>query len=323
MRRLTGLSPALGALLAVFALAGCGEQDDPLPEGRLRIATGNAGGVYAAYGKRLAQIADEHLPKLDASAVATDGSVENLRLLQSGDAEVAFTLADAAADAQLGRGPFQERIDVVALARLYDNDVQLIVRDEPRNAQIRRVDDLAGKVISVGARGSGTALIARRVLGLSKLKGPRAPRRLVERGIDASTAALAAGEIDAFFWSGGLPTPAVEDLGNTIPIRLLDLGGVAAQLKRGFGDLYAETTVPESVYGAARPVRTVSVANFLVVRRDFPRRSAYRLTRLLFERYDELKSAHEEAERLQSATAIVTDPLALHPGAEDWYREGD
>jgi TRAP-type uncharacterized transport system substrate-binding protein len=74
------------------------------------------------------------------------------------------------------------------------------------------------------------------------------------------------------------------------------------------------------VYGLASAVTTVSVPNYLVVRRDFDAETAYRLTRLLF-RCPEIQRAHPEAARLDIRAAIATYPLDLHPGAARWYRE--
>ncbi|HEX8156024.1 MAG TPA: TAXI family TRAP transporter solute-binding subunit [Solirubrobacteraceae bacterium] len=308
---------AVVVVLSVISLSGCGSDEAPLPPRSLRIATGNAGGVYAAYGEGLAGIVNRRLPRLRASVLHTDGSVANLRRLATGRAEVAFTLADSAADALRGAGRFSERVSIAAVARLYDNYVQLIVG---RDAKIGRVEDLAGRDISIGAPGSGTALIAQRVLKLAHLVGAQAPRRRT-LDVDRSAAALASGQIAAFFWSGGLPTPAIERLARNVPIKLLDMGGVGSQLNRRYGDLYTQTRIPRTAYGRAGAVRTVSVANFLVVRRDLDDETAYRLTRLLFERHDELKRAHPEAARLNARAAIATSPVALHRGARRWYQQ--
>ena len=136
-----------------------------------------------------------------------------------------------------------------------------------------------------------------------------------------SSGALTAGRIDAFFWSGGLPSAAITDLRRTMPIRLVGLGDVVDDLTRSYGELYTETTVPAVVYGAQSAVTTVSLPNFLVVRRDMPDAEAYWLTRLLFEGQSQLIRAHPEARRLDRRTAIATHPLDLHPGAARWFRE--
>jgi TRAP transporter TAXI family solute receptor len=304
--------------LMVVLLAGCTGNDDPRrPSGEISVATGNQGGVYAEYGAGYAELIDRRLPDASARVLHTGGSVDNLRLVGAGKVRVGFTLADSAADAVAGRAPFTERVPVVALAALYDNYVQLVV---PADSPVRSVRELRGRRVSVGAVGSGTALLAERILkvaGLSPGKDVSA-RRLDVR---ESTGALAAGRIDAFFWSGGLPTAAITDLRRTMPIRLVGLGDVVDDLTRSYGELYTETTVPAVVYGPQSAVTTVSVPNFLVVRRNMPDAEAYWLTRLLFEGQSQLIRAHPEARRLDRRTAIATHPLDLHPGAARWFRE--
>jgi TRAP transporter TAXI family solute receptor len=138
-------------------MSACGER--AAHPWRLVIATGGQGAVYYAYGQGLARTAREHLPGAEPKVVATAASVANLSLVADGKADVAFTLADAAALAYAGKPPFTRREPVVALARLYENYTHLVV---PADSEIRRLPDLRGRVVSVGAAGSGTELIATR-----------------------------------------------------------------------------------------------------------------------------------------------------------------
>jgi len=307
----------LVTLLAVM-LAACGGEDEPaLPAEQVRIATGVPGGVYRVYGTALAELVSKHLQPLRPSALTTDGSVENLQRLDERRAELAFTLADTAGQAIAGKSPFSRPVRIASLARLYDDYVQIIAR---RGSGLKRVTDLARKRVSIGAPGSGTALTAKRILKLRqlKLRGARAPRTL-SLPLENSAAALAAGRIDAFFWSGGLPTGAIVALRRKVQIQLVGLpAGIATRLDP---DLYTETQIPQYVYGREGAVRTVTAANLLVVRRDLPDELVFRLTRLLFAHQHELERAHPEARRLNRRAATATFPVRLHPGAERWYRQ--
>jgi TRAP transporter TAXI family solute receptor len=158
---------------------------------------------------------------------------------------------------------------------------------------------------------------AERILGVAGLRDAVELSRL---DVGASARALAARRIDAFFWSGGLPSAAITDLRRGTDMRLIDLGSTIEPLIREYGDLYTRTTVPASVYGLSNAVTTVSVPNFLVVRRDLPPATAYWLTRLLFEDQPRLAEVHPEARRLDPGSAIMTYPLELHEGAVRWYR---
>ena len=311
------MRPAI-CLLVTFLLvgAGCGQQaETPLPEQKIRIASGLPGGVYRVYARAYAEVLNAHVPRLRASALTTEGSVENLRRLDARTAEVAFSLADTAGPAKAGRSPFKRRLRIKALARLYEDYVQVIAR---REAGLDGVTDLKGKTVSIGARGSGTALTAKRILKHLGMRGARGPRTL-SLPLRQSADALAAGRIDAFFWSGGLPTAAIENLSAEVRLRLLALPvGTAAALDR---DLYTETQIPQYVYDSGRAARTVAAGNLLVVREDLPEETAFRLTRALFEHRRELERHHSEARGLNRRDARSVYPLDLHSGAARWYRE--
>jgi hypothetical protein len=308
----------LSVTLLTLTFAACGGGDDrPSRAVQLRIATGTKGGVYNVYGRALADLVNKYLSPWRATASGTDGSVENVQRLADGRANVAFSVADVVGPALRGQSPFSHRIPVVALARLYDDYVQIIARGD---SKLRTIADLRGKTVSISARGSGTALTARRILRLRNLglRGAHAPR-IVTLPLEESANALAARRIDAFVWSGGLPSPAVEKLRHKVRIRLLALPpGTAADLNP---NLYTETVIPEFVYGREGAVRTVAAANLLVVRADLADDVAFRLTALLFQHRSELERAHPEARRLNKGGAITTYPLELHPGASRWYQQ--
>jgi TRAP transporter TAXI family solute receptor len=306
--------------VVLLAAIACGRSDAPRPR-FLSIATGGTGGVYYPYGGGLAKILSEHLPGVRATAEVTAASVDNLKLIRDGRADVAFALADTLSDAVGGRGAFDGRpVPAVALAVLYGNLTQVVTLSR---SSIHSVSDMRGKTISTGAPGSGTEVIAFRLLRAAGLDPDRDLRR---QGLGASESAdaLKDGKIDAFFWSGGLPTAAVLDLSHTsgITIRLLPTVDLLPALRRDYGELYFPLEVPARTYqGVPDAVPVVGVANILVVNASMPEPLAYDITRLLFERQPELAAIHPEARHLAPATAVKGSPASFHPGAMRWYRE--
>jgi TRAP transporter TAXI family solute receptor len=285
-----------------------------LPARPLRIATGNTGGVYVAYGEGFAAAVRERLPMLQVQVVQTQGAVENLRMVADGVADVAFSLADASADALIGSESFLAPLRLAALARLYDNYAHVVVQ---KDSSSQRISDLAGELVSTGPERSGTSVLAGRILEAAGLRRGR-DVRTVSLGLEEAAEELAYGRIAALFWSGGLPTAAILRLVRTTAVRLLDLTDVAATLTRN--EVYARTTVPASAYGF-EPIMTVSVSNHLVVRTEEDGELAYQLTRLLFNERARIEKEHQEAHRLNVRSAIATYPLDLHPGAQRYYRE--
>jgi len=288
----------------------------------LSIATGGTGGVYYPYGGGIAKVLNESVPGVRATAEVTAASVDNLKLIRAGKADIAFALADTLADAVAARGAFAGGAPVPAasLAVLYSNYTQLVTL---ASSGLSSVAALRGRVVSTGSPGSGTEVIAFRVLRAAGLD----PDRDVSRqalGVSESADALKDGKVDAFFWSGGLPTPSVQDLSHTsgITIRLIPSADLVPALRRDFGNLYFPLEVPGGTYPAVNaPIPVVGVANVLVVHRSMPDDLAYRITRALFEHQAELAAIHPEARHLSLETAVTGSPAPLHPGALRYYNE--
>jgi TRAP transporter TAXI family solute receptor len=287
----------------------------------LSIATGGTGGVYYPYGGGLAKVLNDNLSGVRVSAEVTAASVDNLKLIRDGRADIAFTLADTLADAAAGRGAFEGRpVPAASLAVLYSNYTHVVVL---ASSGIRSVADLRGRTVSTGSPGSGTEVVAFRVLRAAGLDPDRDVRR---QGLGASESAdaLKDGKVDAFFWSGGLPTAAIQDLSHTpnVAIRLLPSLSLLATLNERHGALYFPLEIAAGSYpGVESAVPVVGVANVLVVNRAMPDDLAYDITRILFERQPELAGIHPEARNLSLQTATKGSPTEFHPGAVRFYRD--
>ena len=287
----------------------------------ISIATGGTGGVYYPYGGGLAKILNENLAGVRATAEVTAASVDNLKLIRDGAADIAFVLADSLAEAVGGTGPFDGRaVPVRSLAVLYSNYTHVVTM---ASSGIAEVADLRGKVVSTGSPGSGTEIIATRVL---RAAGVDPDRDLTRQGLGASESAgaLNDGKIAAFFFSGGLPTAAIQDLAHTpgVTIRLVSTADQLPSLQRDYGSLYFPLQMPAAAYRAGdAPVTVVGVANVLVVNASMPEALAYDITRLLIDKRADLMAIHPEARHLAPENAAAPNPAPFHPGAIRLYRE--
>jgi TRAP transporter TAXI family solute receptor len=319
VKRLRGFLASCCAA-ALVATGGCRSTEGPAPQ-YLSIATGGTGGVYYPYGGGLAKVLNDSLPNVRASAEVTAASVDNLKLIRDGKADIAFTLADTLADAVNGRGAFAGApVPAASLGVLYSNYTHLVTL---ASNGIDTVAGLRGKRVSTGSPGSGTEVIAFRIL---RAAGLDPDRDITRQGLGASESAgaLKDGKIDAFFWSGGLPTAAVQDLSHSqgITIRMIPTGDLVAALQKEHGALYFPLEVPANAYpGISAPVSVVGVANVLVVNRSMPDQLAYDITKILFEKQPELAAIHPEARNLTLATAVKGAPADFHPGALRYFAE--
>ena len=300
---------ALGLLAAV---PGC---SSPFAGRRLVLATGATEGVYYTLGTALAGVWQDDLD-LDVrpDVRSTAGSVDNLAQLTGRTVDVAFSQIDAAAEWLPTIGPTDPRA-LRALARIYDDVVHLVV---PADSPVVTPADLRGRRVSVGAPDSGVSFVALRLLQVVGLV-PGTDLRTEQLGITESAAALVDGAIDAFFWVGGLPTQGIAALAGLLPIRLVDLESLVERARTAYPE-YAAGTVPARSYAIPEPVTSLLVRNVLLVTADMPDDLAGALVRSLLEAQEILAVTSPAALTIDPRSAIGTQPVALHPGAERFYR---
>jgi TRAP transporter TAXI family solute receptor len=289
---------------------------------RLSIATGGTGGVYYPYGGGIAKIISENITGVQATAEVTAASVDNLKFLQDGRSDIAFTMADTVEDAAAGKGVFQTTggVPARALAVLYSNYLHLVTT---AGTGITRLSDLRGRTVSTGAPGSGTEVVARRALEAVGID-PKNDLTTQALGATQSVDALKDGKLHAFFFTGGLPTAAVLDLANTAGIKAVLIGSAEAlpKMRAQYGEsTYYPLVIPKAIYGTAEDVTVVGIANILVVSEKMEEPLAYDITRLLFEKQAELVAIHPQAKDLSLETAVKGSPVPFHAGAIRFYTE--
>jgi uncharacterized protein len=311
---------ALALVVAALATAAaCGGGDSSVRF--LSIATGTTGGVYYPYGGALARVLTERVPGIQVTAEVTGASVDNLKLMQQGRADLAFTLADTLVDAVAGKGPFAgAAVDAKAVAVLYTNYTHLVTH---AGSGITSVADLRGKVVGTGAPGSGTEVIADRVMAAAGLN-PRADITRHALGSSEAAGALKDGKVDAFFWSGGLPTPAIQDLVSTPGMSVMFVAQEAqvSALQQQFGaSLYRRVVLPAGTYrGQSADVPVVGVENVLVASGQLDAALVAQITAALFDQKAALVAAHPEARHLLRPTGPDTAPVPYHVGALQYYQ---
>lgn len=313
----------LKCLLLTMLLTACSPGDGKNETiTRLSIATGDTGGVFYPLGGGIAKVIGEYIPNVQATAEVTGASVDNLKFLRDRKADLAFTTADTLADGVNGTGMFKDnKIPVRTVAGLYKNYTHVVTL---ASSPIKTMQDLKGHVVSTGSAGSGAEVTALRVLeayGIDPEKDIQRQRLISNVSVDA----LKDGKIDAFFWSGGLPTAAIQDLAHTsgITIRMLSNDSVLEALQGKYGkSLYVPGVVPKVTYpGLESDVGVVSIPNLLVVHADMDENLVYEITKALFEHRSELVAIHREAANLSLESAVKDSPAPFHPGAIRYYRE--
>ncbi|WP_035797668.1 TAXI family TRAP transporter solute-binding subunit [Kitasatospora mediocidica] len=317
-RRLWRAAAAL--LLVAGALGGWwlnGGGTASYPKGVYGFATGVQSGVYDKYGQLLRSYLHDKMPGVQLRLDGSQGSVDNLERVTQGRDDFAIATADSVAD-------FNETGDdrLRAIARLYDDYLQLIV---PADSSVTQASQLKGLKVGIGQPKSGVSLVTHQLLAAAGID-PDTGITAEPLGVEDAASELQSGQIDAFFWSGGLPTGAITDLSNRFPIRLVPLGDLIDALHKEGGDTgaYRAAVLPADVYPKAQPfgtpVLTMAVPNLLITRADVDPSLVEGVTKAVIDSRDLIGQQVHAAQVVDRSTAVYTDPLELHEGAKRYYR---
>jgi TRAP transporter TAXI family solute receptor len=314
-RSFIGAFAALVATAVTFGVANAQQRT-------IAIGTGGTGGVYYPIGGGLANLLSKNLANTQATAEVTGGSVDNLKLINSGQSEIGFSMADAALDALNGVDKFKgTKVPLRTLMVLYPNIMHVVTIE---GTGVNTMADLKGKRVSTGSGGSATEVMAFRVIeaaGLDKDKDMKRERL----GVAESVNALKDHKIDAFFWVGGLPTAAVTDLGATpgVKIKLIDHADLVGKMNAKYNNLYAASTIKAGIYpGQDKPNAVTAVWNILVTGNKMSDDEAYNIVKLIVDKKADLVAVHKEANSFTVDNQIVANsPVPWHPGAVKFFKE--
>ena len=263
------------------------------------------------------------MPGYQATARVTGGSVDNLKLIGSGQSEVAFTMADATWDAYNGQDKFKDggKVPVRTVMVLYPNRMHVVTIE---GTGISKMADLKGKRVSTGSPGSATEVMAFRVIeaaGLDKDKDLKRERL----GVAESVNAIKDKKIDAFFWVGGVPTAAVTDLAATpgVKMKLIDHADGVDAMNKKYGPLYSRDAIPAKAYPGQETTNNIAgVWNLLVVNASLPDQVAYNIVKTVFDKKDEMIAVHKESQNFDyKYQTNAASPIPFHPGAIKYFAE--
>lgn len=324
---------ACASLLFIVLLSGAEAQTEVR---FFRIGTASTGGSFFEIGGLVAGAVSSPVagssgcgpnggcgvPGLVAVAQATQGSMENLRLVDSGQLESGFAQADLAAMAYGGAGAFAEDGPMPrlrAIASLFPEALHVVVRvDSP----VREIAGLAGKVVAVGEPGSGTAINSKVLLAAAGFGEDDVTRKTLRPS--QAVEELKAGTIDALIIAGSYPVPAIQELAAATPIRLVPvIGRVAARLESEFPS-YRAATIPAGSYrNVDTDTPSVGFSALWVVGADADAGLVYDITRAVWsEGAAKLFAGIDPiGKQIRLADALKGISLPLHPGAARFYRE--
>ena len=318
MKRLIAILMVLAMVFSLAACGGNGEADTNKGATAMTMGTGGTAGTYYGYGGILGnQIKTS--TGITVNVVATDGSKANILGIDTGNYQLGTVQSDVMSYAWEGSRAFQEegKIDSFrVIGGLYAEAVQLVTMDK----NIKTVQDLKGKKVSIGAAGSGVYFNAIDVLNAAGLEESDIVPQY--QSFADSADALKDGKIDAAFVVAGAPTPAIQELCATASAYLIPIDGDIADKLMKANPFYTTYEIPANTYeGQKDDVTTVTVKATLIVNASATDDDVYNITKAIFDNIDGITDAHAKGAELsiENATSGMTVPF--HAGAARYFSE--
>lgn len=315
---LAGLACVAGAAI----LTGCGGGASGGASGGekqfLNIATGGTSGTYYPLGGALAELLNNNIKGMNASAQATGAAVANINMLKDGSVDLAFVQNDIAYYAENGTEMFKDnKVDTIrGIAALYPETIQFVTTAD---MGITSVSQLKGKRVAVGASGSGSEANARQILAAYGITYDDIEPQYLSFG--EAVDALKDGNVDAGVVVAGFPTAAIQDLSANKSAVVLDIdAATAAKLKEQY-PYYNAITIPAGTYpGQETDVNTICVKCILIGTDKLSDDMGGEIAKILYSNLDRMTAAHAVGKYITKDTALEGMSIKMNAGAEKYLK---
>lgn len=313
-----------GALCVAGAalIAGCGGDSGSSSAGGgkqfLNIATGGTAGTYYPLGGALAELLNQNIKGMNASAQSTGASVANVNMLKDGSVDIAFIQNDIAYYAANGKEMFKDnKVESIrGIAALYPETVQFVTTADKG---IKSIADLKGKKVAVGASGSGAEANARQILGAYGLTYDDIDVQYLSFGEAAD--ALKDGNVDVGVVVAGFPTAAIQDLAANKSAALVNIDAEHADKLMKQYPYFTKITVPKGTYpGQEEDVSTVAVKCVIVTTDKLSDDLGEQIAKAIYEHLDRMKAAHAVGKYITKDTALEGMSVKMNAGAEKYLK---
>lgn len=312
-----------GALCVAGAalIAGCGGDSGSSAGGGkqfLNIATGGTAGTYYPLGGALAELLNQNIKGMNASAQSTGASVANVNMLKDGSVDIAFIQNDIAYYAANGKEMFKDNKveNIRGIAALYPETVQFVTTADKG---IKSIADLKGKKVAVGASGSGAEANARQILGAYGLTYDDIDVQYLSFGEAAD--ALKDGNVDVGVVVAGFPTAAIQDLAANKSAALVNIDAEHADKLMKQYPYFTKITVPKGTYpGQEEDVSTVAVKCVIVTTDKLSDDLGEQIVKAIYEHLDRMKAAHAVGKYITKDTALEGMSIKMNAGAEKYLK---
>jgi TRAP transporter TAXI family solute receptor len=308
------------ALLGTFSV-GVSSPGAQTQEASISFSTSGMGGTFYVAGTAIASLVSSKVKGLKMTAEVTKGVVENARLLATAQTDIGFLYGSTAYNLTRGLKEFKDQkyTDLRALVFIHTGALNFVTLEK---TGIKTLDDLSGKKVSIGPRGSGSAAETEdflRTIGLFE----KIDIRFLS--FNDSAASLRDGHIDAFVIGGTTPVPVLLELEATQKVVFIPVDPSRIKKFLEARPYHVQFNYPLGVYkSVTKPLSTVGYAVILGARKETQEWVIYEMLKTMFS--DEGKKYLVSAQKAFQEMAPGIDyfkgiNLPLHSGADKYYKE--
>lgn len=283
----------------------------------LRIGTASQGGAFYPVGQAISSLVGSHANGLTMVPVVTQGSVQNPRLVNSGEVDIAITNNNLSVLANKGVGPYSKSgaMNLRAIGSLHFSVLHMMTLD---GSDINSVADLKGKRVAVGPAGGGTIPFMRQVLDLAGLTMDDITPSFLSYADGFSQ--LADGNLDAAFALSGYPAGAVMQAQANKKLKYITLSDEDITTALGKYPNYNKVVIPADVYNTDADGALLGVNNMLIVDASMSDDVANAITAAIYDNMDEFRAENAHARQIDPALSLALK-IPLHPGAAAYFNK--
>lgn len=306
---------ALLMLVMVFSafLVGCSEANN------LVVGTASSTGTFYYVGAAIGNAVSEG-SELNVMVQATAGSNENVALVLSKDIDIGMANSDAIYAAYHGTMSYEEAgsLDVMEVAALYNSQLHVFVTEK---SGIRDISDLKGKKVCIGSPATSYLFINEAILNAYGISISDVTPFYMNYAEAAQ--ALADGDIDAAFQTGGYPIAGIQQYAATTSFRMLPVREDVIEQVTAEYPFAIPTIIPAGIYenqANEDEVKTLAYQTCLFTSSWVDEEKIYEFTKYMMETLDAYKETNDATRQISPETVAI-EYIPFHPGAERYFRE--
>lgn len=282
-----------------------------------RIGTASLGGAFYPIGQGISNLVNKYAGAgITMTPVVTGGSVQNPRLIDSGEVEIAITNNNLAVLALAGKGPYHSgAIELRAVAALHPSILHMIVLED---SDIQTFEDLKGRRVAIGPAGGGTLGFMNFLLPLHGMSMDDITPSFLSYSDGFSQ--LTDGNVDAAFALSGYPAGAVMQAAAGSRLRFIRFSDGKLAEALALNGAYTAIDVPADIYSTEEAAEVIGVNNMLIVPSTMDAEIVEKITAAIFDNIDEFRAENANARQIDPVDSL-TLAIPLHEGAARYFRK--